>query len=254
MSDVPSLILAGIRDFAASRPRQLQREVGPSQLGSPCEHCLAAALAGWEKRETDVPWLALIGTAFHALMLESSINRAGEATKAAFDTGDWACEKRVTVGTVGGREVTGNADLFHFATGTVVDLKLVGASTLNEARRHGSKQQYRAQVNLYGKGFRNLGFEVRQTIVAYLPRNDIRLSSAFFDIQPYDEGVALDALVRANQLHAALATYERISVSARDVFVDSLPRSPGCYDCARYPSLVTAPSELAGFATDGSQT
>lgn len=241
MSDVPALILNGIREFAASRPRSLQKEVGPSQLGNPCDHCLAAALAGWEKVEAETPWLPLIGTAVHALLL-------GEDSP----WGDgWWFEHDVYVGDVGDKPVNGSADLFHAVSGTVVDLKVVGATTLNEARRNGSKAQYRAQVNLYGKGFRNAGYNVTTTILAYLPRNSMRLSDAFFDVQPYDEGIAADALIRANQLAAAIKTYEHVSVKARDVFIDALPRAAGCYDCARYPSIVPRLSELAEYATGG---
>lgn len=240
MSDVSALILNGIREFAASRPRTLQKEVGPSELGNPCDHCLAAALAGWEKVEAETPWLPLIGTAVHALLL-------GEDSP----WGDgWMLERYVTVGMLGDLEVSGSADAFHKPTGTVVDLKVVGATTLNEAKRNGSKAQYRAQVNLYGKGFRNAGFDVTTTILAYLPRNSMRLLDAFFDVQPYDEGIAADALIRANQLAAAIKTYEHVSVKARDVFIDALPRAAGCYDCARYPSIVERPSELAMFATN----
>lgn len=247
MSDVPGLILQGIRDFSANRPRSLQKEVGPSQLGNPCDHCLAAALAGWEK-QGDEAWLPLIGTAVHALLLGEELEGGPQG---AWDFADgWLTEQKVTVGQVAGEDVDGSADLFHIPTGTAVDLKIVGATTLNEARRHGSKAQYRAQINLYGKGFRNAGYEVTQTIVAYLPRNSMHLSDAFFDIKPYDESIALDALVRANQLAAALRTFEQVSVKARDVFVDSLPRAPKCYDCARYPSIVARPSELSMFATN----
>lgn len=246
MSDVPALILNGIREFAASRPRSLQKEVGPSQLGNPCDHCLAAALAGWEKVEAETPWLPLIGTAVHALLLEPYLG--------AWLESEWLKESRVNVGQVAAEPVSGNADLFHTPTGTVVDLKIVGATTLNEARRHGSKAQYRAQVNLYGKGFRNAGYDVTTTILAYLPRNSMRLSDAFFDVQPYDEGIAADALIRANQLAAAIKTYEHVSVKARDVFIDALPRAAGCYDCARYPSIVPRLSELSEYATSTKET
>lgn len=244
MSDVPSLILQGIRDFSANRPRSLQREVGPSQLGNPCDHCLAAALAGWEKVQ-DEAWLPLIGTAVHALLLDTAVGAWTTRSRG----GEWLLEFPVRVGEVNGTPVDGSADAFHVPTGTVVDLKVVGASTLNEARRHGSKAQYRAQINLYGRGFRNEGYAVQQTIVAYLPRNSMRLSDAFFDEKPYDESIALAALERAEQLVHTMRTYERISRQARDVFIDSLPRASGCYDCARYPSLVARPSELAEFAT-----
>jgi hypothetical protein len=236
--DVPALILAGIRAFQASRPRSLQVEVGPSQLGNPCDHCLAAALAGWEKRGDDA-WLPLIGTAVHELLL----------THEAFGNG-WLKEHRVTVGRVAGVDVSGNADLYHAQSGTVIDLKIVGASTLNEARRHGSKMQYKRQINLYGKGFAECyGYDVTTVIIAYLPRNSPHLSDAFFDVQPYEPLLAQATLDRADALAAAVELYAGISELARDVFIDSLPRSPGCFDCARYPTIVARPSELSEYAT-----
>jgi hypothetical protein len=237
--DVPALLLAGIRDFQRSRPRSLQKEVGPSQLGSPCDHCLAAALAGWEKGNDDA-WLPLIGTAVHALLLTSEVY--GD---------EWLVEQRVTVGAVGFDEVSGNADLFHIPSGTVVDFKIVGASTLNESRRNGSKLQYQRQIQLYGAGFVNAGYEVNTCTIAYLPRNSPNLSDAFFDAHPFDPTIAAETLAHAGRLAANAATFARVSERARDVFIDSLPRSPGCFDCSRYPSLGinTQPSELSLFAT-----
>jgi hypothetical protein len=239
--DVPALLLAGIRDFQRSRPRSLQKEVGPSQLGSPCDHCLAAALAGWEKGNDDA-WLPLIGTAVHALLLTHDVYPYDD---------QWRIEDRVTVGEVNGVEVQGNADLFHIPTGTVVDFKIVGASTLNESRRNGSKLQYQRQIQLYGQGFVNAGYEVNTCLIAYLPRNSPNLSDAFFDAHPFDPTIAAETLAHAGRLAANASTFARVSERARDVFIDSLPRSPGCFDCSRYPSLGinTQPSELAMFAT-----
>lgn len=249
--DIPTLILQGIRDFSASRPRSLQTAVGPSQLGSPCDHCLTAALVGWEKQQ-DEAWLPLIGTAVHALLLGcDDAGAPGAWAQRRRGVGDWLAEESVTVGALGGVQVTGSADLFHVPSGTVIDLKVVGASTLNEAKRHGPSQQYRVQTQLYGRGFVNAGYEVNQVCIAYLPRNSMRLSDAYFDIRPYDEQVAVDALARATKLLHMAKAIEAISVAARDEFIDGLDRSAGCYDCARYPSLDRGPSELAlMFATN----
>lgn len=250
--DIPTLILQGIRDFSASRPRSLQTAVGPSQLGSPCDHCLTAALVGWPKQD-DEAWLPLIGTAVHALLLEDDESE-GAATwlKGAWSGGDWIKEQGVGVGEIAGVAVWGSADLFHVPSGTVIDLKVVGASTLNEAKRHGPSQTYRVQTQLYGRGFQRAGYDVRQVCIAYLPRNSMRLSDAHFDIRPYDESIAVAALERAQSLLHMAKAIEAISVAARDDFIDQLPRSAGCYDCARYPSLDRGPSELAQmFGIDG---
>lgn len=255
--DIPYLILQGIRDFSASRPRTLQTAVGPSQLGSPCDHCLTAALVGWEKHD-DEAWLPLIGTAVHALLLgDDYIGDDGrnEGTPGAWPSrwsgGEWIIEHPVSVGSIAGSDVVGTSDLFHVPSGTVIDLKVVGATTLNEAKRHGPSQTYRVQTQLYGRGFGNAGYAVKQVCIAYLPRNSMRLSDAHFDIRPYDESIAVAALERAQSLLHMAKAIEAISVEARDDFIDHLPRSAGCYDCARYPSIDRGPSELAlMFATN----
>jgi hypothetical protein len=244
MTDIAAMILEGIRDFSASRPRSLQKEIGPSGIGNPCDHCLAAALVGWERAQ-DEAWLPLIGTAVHELLLCEGMGAWGV---------DWLKEHRVKVGTLGsGREsrsIEGNADLFHIPSGTVVDLKIVGATTLNEARKNGASMQYRRQVQLYGRGFAMAGYQVNHCTIAYLPRNSTRLSDAVFSTYAYDVDFADDALNRAEKLLADARYLETsVSVRARDVWIDSLPRAAGCYDCARYPLIVPRKSDLQQYAT-----
>lgn len=41
-----------IEDDIQNAPRELQREIGPSELGTDCVHCLAAKLAGWPERRS----------------------------------------------------------------------------------------------------------------------------------------------------------------------------------------------------------
>ena len=38
-----------IEDAITNHPRTLQKQIGPSEVGTPCDHCLAAKLAGWEE-------------------------------------------------------------------------------------------------------------------------------------------------------------------------------------------------------------
>lgn len=243
MSDVANLILQGIRDFSANRPRSLQTEIGPSQLGNPCDHCLTAALVGWEK-VGDEAWLPLIGTAVHELLL-------GDASEWSGD--EWMREARITVGWLEGTKarIEGNADLYHIPTGTVVDLKVVGSNTLNGVRKGGPSQQYRVQTQLYARGFQlTYGFMPETVIIAYLPRNSMRLSDAYFDIRPYDVSIAVEALERADELLGRARAIGAVSEVAMNVYIDGLPRAAGCYDCARYPTIVPRVSELAEFATN----
>ena len=58
--EIRQLIEADIQNA----PRELQREIGPSELGTDCVHCLAAKLAGWPERRSP-GWLPFIGTCVH---------------------------------------------------------------------------------------------------------------------------------------------------------------------------------------------
>lgn len=201
-------IVQRITEHDMQRPRSTQVQVGPSDLGDPCDHCLAAKLAGWQKR-AELAWLPYIGTAVHA-QLERAFRPAP----------DWLTEQPCTVGLVGGLEVTGTADLFHVPSATVVDFKVVGKSTLDAARRGNVSEKYRHQVHLYGKG---LGADT--VAIAFLPRNDVSLDRMVWWEEPYDAVNAASTLARADGLHEFVRIGDPI---------DMLDRAPGCYDCPRY--------------------
>lgn len=228
-----------------NQPRSLQKRVGPSELGTPCEHCLAAKLAGWVKIETDVPWLPFIGTAVHA-MLEDMFMEYEAVNNAVNTTGKrYLTEFRSTVGTVDGQEITGSVDLVDLAAGMTVDWKIVGATTLREAKL-GPSDVYRGQAHLYAKGLIAAGFDIRHVSIAYLPRNAISLADAVWWSEPYNPDLPEEILARANRIALNLRAMESISLQARDDYIKSLPRYtaqyvPGlkvgkeCRDCKKYP-------------------
>ena len=147
----------------SSQPRDLQREIGPSELGTSCVHCLAAKLAGWPERRRPA-WLPFIGTCVHARFEQWF----GEAEETVF-TGPapederrrFVPEMRVTVGHLqglhAGYDVKGSIDLYDRKTGSTIDWKIVGNTTLTKVKAHGPSQQYRVQASLYGIGLKNRG-------------------------------------------------------------------------------------------------
>lgn len=236
--------LRGVIEHAITHsPRSLQKRIGPSEIGTPCDHCLAAKLAGWQQTDDGIAWLPFVGTAVHAelerLITDHEINR-----NAMHTTGmRWLCEHRVTVGQIGGVPITGSTDLFDTVAGTTFDWKVVGPSTLKKAK-HGPSPTYRVQAHLYGRGWVAAGHTVRTVAIWFLPRNDTRgIDAGHLWSEPYDEQVAIDALDRANRLHANLTALASISTEARDAWISQLPRDPDCWDCARYPDghELTAP-------------
>lgn len=210
--------LAVIEDAIHNDPRSLQRQIGPSAVGDPCDYCLANRLAGTpQKREES--WLTYIGRAVHR-QLEADFRRAGLP---------WLPEARkLLVGEIDGMEVRGTSDILHYSNQTGIDWKIVGNKTRAAVRQHGPSAVYRAQAQLYGRGWTLLGFPVKHVAIFYLPRDLQSLSGAVWWAEEYDEQVALDALARADAMAKEINTFGLEAVLPR------LEQLPGCYDCKRW--------------------
>ncbi|MFD6094555.1 PD-(D/E)XK nuclease family protein [Oerskovia sp. NPDC060338] len=242
----PAPALGELRDVIehaiTHHPRSLQRTIGPSEIGTPCEHCLAAKLAGWEQTRDGIPWLPTIGTATHAWLEDAFIAHELDRNRREHVGFRWVTEERVMVGHIGGREIWGSTDLLDTAVGMTVDWKVVGSSTLKAAKA-GPSPVYRVQADLYAKGWNDAGVRVDHVAIAYLPRNAVSLDQAVWWHAPHDRARAEQALARAERLHTNLAALESISTAARDAWITQLPRDARCYDCARFPdgAHLTAP-------------
>ncbi|WP_053071746.1 hypothetical protein [Cellulomonas sp. A375-1] len=241
-----------IEHAITNQPRSLQTRIGPSEIGTPCDHCLAAKLAGWAKNQDGIPWLPWIGTAVHA-QLEDVIRAHDNATYPR-NARRFIAEGKTMVGHIGGREIWGSTDLLDLFIGMTVDWKIVGETTLRAARRHGPSEVYRVQADLYAKGWNDAGYRVDYVAIAYLPRNAVTLDQAVWWSAPHDRGRAERALERANQLHANLTALATLGDAAVTAWIGSLPRATGCFDCARYPDRpagITAPGHTPGHELDG---
>lgn len=215
MYDLVPMIVDRITAHDAERPRSLQVDVGPSDLGDPCDHCLAAKFAGWERRR-ELAWLPYIGTAVHA-----------QLALAFEDHSDWAVEVPILAGRVNGRDVLGTADLWHRPSRTVVDFKVVGVNTLRAAKRGDISEKYRRQVHLYGRGF-----EAEHVAIMFLPRSAPNLTqSLVYWQEPFDEGIAYTTLNRAERI--AFAVSNRTGQAQRE-YISASARAKDCFDCPRY--------------------
>ena len=209
------LIDAILEKAMIGEPRNKQQAIGPSEIGSDCEHCVAAKLAGWVQLE-EAAWLPWVGTAMHAYIEPLIENHP-----------DWLAEKRVNVAP----GLNGTSDAFHIPSGTVVDWKLVGKTTLTSAKR-GPSSQYRVQAHSYGLGYFRAGYDVKSVAIYYLPRNEMTLKRGVFWSEEWQPAVALDALARSEATQAKLASLP--TTEARDENATNPPRSSKCFDCSRY--------------------
>lgn len=220
MSSVEDLYLGVIKDGITRHPRSLQKRIGPSEIGRPCDRWILHKLNGDGEPDRGPAWKPAVGTAVHDQLerwFDAANRHGGEVERA-----EWITEWEVNVGKIGGTDTTGHSDLFHVPTGTVIDHKIIGPKQLAKYRLHGPSEQYRVQAHLYGKGFTDDGGwgPCRAVAIAFLPR-DGELSGAYFWSEPYDPHLAAAAMARANRLHTLLTV---VGIDA------ALAASPLCDD------------------------
>jgi hypothetical protein len=224
-SVIPAELRHIVETAITNQPRSLQTRIGPSELGTDCIRCLVSKLGGIEESR-DVAWLPFVGTAVHEQLAD--IMTAHELTLATIGDGRYLTETQVTVGTVAGTPISGHSDLFDIRLGTVIDWKIVGATTLRNAKANGASTVYKTQGHLYGKGFEDAGYTVTTVAVFYLPRNEPSLANAHFWSEPYDRAVAQAAIDRADMYANVIA------VLGLDQVLDDAPPHTGGFSCARY--------------------
>lgn len=229
-----------IEHAVMSNPRTLQADLGPSEIGVGCDRCLAHMLAGHAKRDLTLPWLPTIGNAVHDWLETVVLKHMGDTGSARY-----LPEVTVTVGQLRGRDVTGHCDLYDIETGTVLDWKITGASTLKKVKASGPTDTYRRQAALYGRGLTLAGHDVRHVAIVFLPRNAISIDAGHVWTQPYDEQVALDALARAN------AIAEGVDALGIDAVLQQMPPHTGReFTCTAWPTDPSTASAVEVTAAD----
>jgi hypothetical protein len=187
-------------DSDLARPRTLQREVGPSNLGEECERQLGYMSVEASRVNFSDPLKANIGTAFHALLAEILSHRG---------------ERYLVEAKVAYRGISGSVDLFDRYYGRVIDFKTTGLSKVKARRRTGAPKGHLIQGNMYGAGLTEMGESVRSITMLYIP-TDGTLDDVFASTTPFDIGMADAAIDR-------LADIER---KAREVGPESLTAKP----------------------------
>lgn len=223
-----------IKELTKPSERDKQRKVGPSELGNLCERCLAEKLLGVHKEEKTHPLAPMIGTAFH-LYLENVIGLK-----------DYLKETKVTVGTIEGYgDIRGTADGFDVSTGHVVDYKVLSKKKIkafssatffdedynpefySDSLTEGQLKKYYYQMQLYGLGMENAGYEVNHTSLVLFPRDctvESVMAASHELCFKYNRKAALAVLERANQIFK-WANENRDNLGELD-------SHPGCYYCA----------------------
>lgn len=177
---------------AARSPRSLQANIGPSEIGSPCDRQIAYRLAGAEEVNLrQDPWAAIIGTAIHRWLQEAVEDWVEDngGVRRLFT------EIELDLGGL----ITGHCDLYDAESETVIDWKTVGPNALKEVEAGRISVGYMIQTHLYGYMFAQQNIPVKRVALVFIPRasslNRLRVWSAL-----YDPTVAETALNRLSEI------------------------------------------------------
>lgn len=226
-------ILHEIRGAIHNEPRNAQRRPGPSVLGSPCARKIGYHFTETEPVNLDPDaWKPTVGKAVHS-WLEDTLRLLNHRLDP--DNPRFLLEFAVDVGEAGGTSITGRCDVYDRVTCAVIDWKILGDASLKRYRKANHPgEQYRAQLHLYGRGWRRRGMPVESVHIVGLPQN-ASLSDAWHWHEPFDEQVAVDALLRADTIAGLIA-------AAGTAALEVLPTAPAY--CSWCPFFLPASTDV----------
>ncbi len=188
-------LLDQIRWANRNAPRSLQVGLGPSEVGGSCDRRLAMRMAGLRTvNRTSDPWSAIVGTAIHD-WLQRCLELDNERLVAAGRSARWVTEIRVQPDLI----MTGRADAYDLATGTVIDWKTMGETSERKLIESGPSQGYQTQIQTYGLGFYRAGYKVQKVALMFLPRSGMLKSARYFE-WPFNPAVAQEAIERVYRI------------------------------------------------------
>lgn len=229
-----------VRAHEKSRPRSMQVSIGPSEAGTECDRRLAYRMLQVSASNTSSdPWAAIVGTSVHAWL-----DTAFLAQNDRDGVERWACDLKVQLGDY----MRGSVDLYDKKTGTVIDHKVLGASTLKKFKADGPSEQYRTQVHLYACGLRLAGANVQNVAIAAWSRTG-QLKDALWWSEPYDEARVERTLAR---LDALRSTTDALGLAALPLIRTA---DAYCMWCPFYlPGVTDAEEACAGHVAGANPT
>jgi hypothetical protein len=180
-----------IRWADGENPRAKQVDLGPSEIGDPCDRRIAYRLTGVEGCNKDFdPWASIVGTAVHT-WLESAITFWMQA----HGSEEWITEKTLLISDF----IQGHSDLYWKQHQTVIDWKTIGPDGMKKLQRDGAPEGYQIQTHIYGYGYEQAGWPVKKVSLVFLPRAGW-LKNMFVWTADYDRSIAEAALDRISEI------------------------------------------------------
>jgi hypothetical protein len=220
--------------YADRLPRNVQRHLGPSELGHNCSRMLVGKMAGFSLHGSAgaignaYVWSSVVGTALHSFMEEAFTWDSVEG----LNPGRWFTERRVTPDPGAEQPHPGTADMYDGLYRAVVDWKCQSEAVRTRLRRDGPPVHYSVQMLLYAVGYMLLGFEVERVVLVSWPRT----KSTLEDMYVWEHTITNDDLRLVQDVLDKTEIREQIAklVTAGEMSFWDVPPTPGA-DCTWCP-------------------
>lgn len=183
--------------------RDKQSKIGASEIGNPCEYCVAHRLAGTEKLSSKYWMGARIGTGIHAELEHEIAKHVEEPQETKFNVlKDAASEYKLFIWHMEGYgDIYSTADLLVTNELHLIDFKTSKKLQVQKYKLHGVPLQYVVQQQLYSYGFNQMvpGLVKRISLV-FINRDGSSDDDVWVHSFDYDEEIALEALDRLQKL------------------------------------------------------
>lgn len=230
-----------VKNHAHSHPRHAQVALGPSQVGHPCARNVITGLLADDKHTVNPQFDVLpsyVGVAAHRAMQDAAdydnkqLKHFNDVPAFGKPLPRWLAERKVTV-----REgLSGTCDLYDTWTHTVIDYKFPGTTKMAEYRKHGPTPLYRTQAHLYGRGYRNEGYDVKRVGIWFLPRGGL-LSTSLLWTEPYSDDIVETTLAKLDSL---IILMDELDLEHHPERLAAIPTTP--YECSWCPYFAANPA------------
>lgn len=223
--------------YADRLPRNVQRHLGPSELGHHCDRQLVAKMAGVSLgtggNNMHDPWASIVGTAIHAFLEEAFKWESQWNTPATAPGIRWFTEKRVTPDPSSPEPHPGTADLYDAQNFCLNDHKCQSEGVRDKLRRHGPPHHYFMQMLLYAVGYMHEGYRVDRVCLVSWPRTKSSLDDMYVweHVITADDIALVVELIRKTEIREKLAKF----VVSGELKWQDIPATPSDDDCQYCP-------------------
>ena len=206
--------------------RSAQKELGPSEIGTPCDRRLVMMLMKMPHVNPGGDgWAAFRGTQVHRGLAE--MFEWADAGKGRFAT-------EVSVSLPSDLVPHGTADLLDRVLLMVDDHKVQSQWAQDALRVKEMSETYRVQLHVYAYGARMRGEEIERVALISWPSDRPDLDGLYVKSEPYDPEIARAALKRVSDLQASIDISRERGLTDATIAVAALMVPDGCKWCPFY--------------------